>query len=178
MVHSFSRFFRDHFELEFYIRKLAKNGVKLVSITQEMGDDPKRLYDAIENGIADVNDSDLKDRIATLKASRDQAKSDAERVAASLGAAGQKAVAPDMLSKFAATARQRMRIEGGGYRREHVRALAQRVEVDVGEVRILGSKSNLLQALVAGASETKPGAVPSFVPKWCARQDSNLRPPA
>src|SRR5271155_5418919 len=40
IVHSFSRFFRDHFELEFYVRKLAKNGVKLVSITQEMGDDP------------------------------------------------------------------------------------------------------------------------------------------
>src|SRR3546814_14273525 len=79
-----------------------------------------------------------------------------------------------MLSKFAATARQRMRIEGGGYRREHVRALAQRVAVDVGEVRILGSKSNLLQALIAGAAETKPGAVPSFVPKWCTRQDSNL----
>ena len=29
VVHSFSRFFRDHFELEFYVRKLAKNGVKL-----------------------------------------------------------------------------------------------------------------------------------------------------
>jgi hypothetical protein len=40
VVHSFSRFFRDHFELEFYVRKLAKNGVKLVSIIQEMGDDP------------------------------------------------------------------------------------------------------------------------------------------
>jgi site-specific DNA recombinase len=40
VVHSFSRFFRDHFELEFYIRKLARNGVRLVSITQEMGDDP------------------------------------------------------------------------------------------------------------------------------------------
>jgi DNA invertase Pin-like site-specific DNA recombinase len=26
LVHSFSRFFRDHFELEFYVRKLAKNG--------------------------------------------------------------------------------------------------------------------------------------------------------
>ena len=35
VVHSFSRFFRDHFEMEFYVRKLAKNGVKLVSITQE-----------------------------------------------------------------------------------------------------------------------------------------------
>jgi DNA invertase Pin-like site-specific DNA recombinase len=39
IVHSFSRFFRDHFELEFYVRKLAKNGGRLVSITQEMGDD-------------------------------------------------------------------------------------------------------------------------------------------
>jgi DNA invertase Pin-like site-specific DNA recombinase len=40
IVHSFSRFFRDHFEMEFYVRKLAKNGVKLLSITQEIGDDP------------------------------------------------------------------------------------------------------------------------------------------
>ena len=40
VVHSFSRFFRDEFEMEFYYRKLAKNGVKLVSITQELGDDP------------------------------------------------------------------------------------------------------------------------------------------
>ena len=44
IVHSASRrFFRDHFELEFYVRKLAKNGVKLVSITQEMGDDPMHV---------------------------------------------------------------------------------------------------------------------------------------
>jgi site-specific DNA recombinase len=33
VVHSFSRFFRDHFELEFYVRKVAKNGEKLISIT-------------------------------------------------------------------------------------------------------------------------------------------------
>src|SRR5579864_7943927 len=30
IVHSFSRFFRDHSELEFYVRKLAKNGVRLL----------------------------------------------------------------------------------------------------------------------------------------------------
>jgi site-specific DNA recombinase len=35
-----SRFFRDQFQLEFYVRQLAKNGVRLVSITQELGDDP------------------------------------------------------------------------------------------------------------------------------------------
>jgi len=43
LVHSFSRFFRDHFELEFHIRKLARNGVKLISITQEVGDDPMQV---------------------------------------------------------------------------------------------------------------------------------------
>src|SRR5438128_9920762 len=40
VVHSFSRFFRDQFQLEFYVRRLAKNGVRLVSITQELGDGP------------------------------------------------------------------------------------------------------------------------------------------
>ncbi len=40
LVHSFSRFFRDQFQLEFYVRRLAKNGGRLVSITQELGDDP------------------------------------------------------------------------------------------------------------------------------------------
>jgi hypothetical protein len=37
VVHSFSRFFRDAFGLEFYVRKLAKHGVRLLSITQELG---------------------------------------------------------------------------------------------------------------------------------------------
>ena len=50
IVHSFSRFFRDHFELEFYVRKLAKNGVKLISITQEMGDDPMHARQGFWNG--------------------------------------------------------------------------------------------------------------------------------
>ena len=39
----------------------------------------KRLYDAIENGVADPSDPMLKDRIAELKATRDQARLDAER---------------------------------------------------------------------------------------------------
>ena len=40
LVHSFSRFYRDACMSELYLRKLAKNGVRLVSITQETGDDP------------------------------------------------------------------------------------------------------------------------------------------
>ena len=66
-------------------------------------------------------------------------------------------------------ARRRMRTESGGYRRDHLRALAQRVEVDAKEVRIMGSKSVLLRTLVAVSSAKTAGfGVPSFVPKWRA----------
>ena len=39
VVHSLSRFSRDTMHSEFYVRKLAKAGVRLVSITQELGQD-------------------------------------------------------------------------------------------------------------------------------------------
>ncbi len=40
MVHSFSRFFRDAYKFEYHRRKLDKNGVGVISITQEVGEDP------------------------------------------------------------------------------------------------------------------------------------------
>ncbi len=136
----------------------------------------KRLYDAIESGVADLDDPDLKDRIASLKAIRDQSRVDADRASAMLVSAGQKAITAPMLARFAQTARERMRLPGGGYRRDHLRALAQRVEVNDGEVRIMGSKSDLLRTLAAaGGAGTVPGGVPSFVPKWRSRRDSNPR---
>src|SRR5579864_1465161 len=137
----------------------------------------KRLYDAIENGIADLGDPMLKDRIAELKATRDQARADSERAEGALDRLGP-AITPAALKTFARTARRRMRTESGGYRRDHLRALAQRVEVDAKEVRIMGSKSVLLRTLVAVSSAKTAGfGVPSFVPKWRARKDSNFRPP-
>src|SRR6266705_1298257 len=133
----------------------------------------KRLYDAIENGVADLSDPMLKNRIAELKAIRDQARADAERAEDAIERLGP-SITPQALKTFARQARKRMRTEGGGYRRDHLRALAQRVEVDTKEVRILGSKSVLLRTLVAASSAKTAGfGVTSFVPKWRARRDSN-----
>jgi site-specific DNA recombinase len=123
----------------------------------------KRLYDAIENGVADLSDPMLKDRIAELKAVRDQARIDAERAQEAIERAGP-SITPHVLKTFARQARKRMRTENGGCRRDHLRALAQRVEVDRKEVRIMGSKSVLLRTLVA-ASSAKTAA---------AREDSNF----
>ena len=137
----------------------------------------KRLYDAIENGVADLDDPALKERIAGLKAIRDQAQADADRAQAMAETAGQQAITPAMVQKFARTARERIRIDGGGYRREHLRALAQRVEVADGEIRIMGSKGDLLRTLVAasGAKSATLG-VRSSVLNWRRGRDSNPRP--
>jgi hypothetical protein len=92
----------------------------------------KRLYDAIENGVADLADPLLKDRIAQLKATRDQVRADAERAEGALDRLGP-AITPRALTTFARTARRRMRTESGGYRRDPLPALAHRVEVDSNE---------------------------------------------
>jgi len=73
----------------------------------------KRLYDAIENGVADLSDPMLKDRVAELKATRDQARLDAERAEDAIERGGP-AITPQALKTFARTARKRMRTDSGG----------------------------------------------------------------
>jgi site-specific DNA recombinase len=52
VVHSYSRFFREAFEQEFYLRKLAKHGVKVVSITQPVGDESEPVHVMMRKVIA------------------------------------------------------------------------------------------------------------------------------
>ena len=85
---------------------------------------------------------------------------------------GSKAVTPQMVRNFAETARRHIRLEGGGYRRDHLRALAQRVEVADGEVRIMGSKSRLLQVLTG---KNGVNSVPTQGLKWRCMQSSAHR---
>ena len=134
-----------------------------------------RLYDAIEAGVANLDDAALKERIAGLKAIRDQAKADAERTQAALDNEDTHAVSPDMIGALAHKARKGLRLENGGYRRDHLRAFAQRVEVADQEIRVMGTKSELLRTLVAASSaESAAIGVRSSVLKWRTRQDSNL----
>lgn len=126
--------------------------------------------------MTDLDDPALKDRIEGLRAIRDQAKADSERAQAMLESSTQQAITPQMVQRFAATARKRMRLDGGGYRRDHLRAFAQRVEVAEREVFIKGSKDELLRTLVAiGGGKSAETGVPSSVLKWRMGWDSNPR---
>jgi site-specific DNA recombinase len=89
-----------------------------------------------------------------------------------LDLSGSKAITPQMVRTFAKTARQRIRLEGGGYRRDHLRVLAQRVEGAGGEVRIMGSKTRVLQALTA---KNGVNSVPTQGLNWRMGWDSNPR---
>ena len=57
----------------------------------------------------------------------------------------------EKVEAFAAAARKRLRKSDGGYRRDHLRAVAQRIEVmDKTEARIMGSRAALLKTTSAG----------------------------
>ena len=136
----------------------------------------KRLYDAIEAGSLDPAESALGERIAGLTAIRDQAHADAARIQAMLESSSHRAITPEAVREFAGEARSRIRLGKGGYRRDHLRALAQRVEVADHEIRIMGNRTNLLRTLVAAKGGTSAGiGVPTFVPKWRSGWDSNPR---
>ncbi|MET0250920.1 MAG: zinc ribbon domain-containing protein [Novosphingobium sp.] len=137
----------------------------------------KRLYEAIENGVIDVSDASLKDRIAELTATRDQARGEADRAVSHIEKIGP-AVTPDTLRGFALAARKKLRNGDGTFARDHVRAVAQRVEVvSRNEVRIRGLRSELLRTLTAAFGvEAAVLGVRRFDPKWRALVDSNHRP--
>lgn len=74
---------------------------------------------------------------------------------------------PPMIHGFARRARERIRGTEGGYRRDHLRSLAQRVEVADDAIRIMGSKTELPRTLAAGqVRQSTAAGVPRGVPKW------------
>lgn len=60
VVHSYSRFFREAFEQEFYLRKLAKHGVRVISITQPVGDETEPVHAMMRKVIAFSMNTNLK----------------------------------------------------------------------------------------------------------------------
>jgi len=143
-----------------------------------------RLYDAIESGLADTGDENLKTRLKELRMVRDSAKTDADRAEAR--ASDRSAdLTPEIVKRFAGEAKRRLRTDAGDYRRHHLQALAQRIEVGEDAIRITGTRTHLLRVLAGeGAGpplrgvghsrsaglvvETTANEVRTFVPNWLA----------
>lgn len=128
-----------------------------------------RLYQAIENGIADPNDPTLKDRITAVKTERDIAKVAFDRAVAEMRPDVR--LTEEKISAFVEVMRVNLLTGDVPFRRAYLRAMIDNVEVDDTEIRIHGRRTVLERLVMAGGAT--PAAVPSFVRGWLGNLDSN-----
>ncbi|NJO32155.1 MAG: recombinase family protein [Rhodospirillales bacterium] len=126
----------------------------------------RRLYRLVEDGLAQV-DEILKDRIASLKASQAAAVAALDRAKSATRAIDD--VSPLAVDRFARIMRGRLTTGEVTFRKAYISSLVDRIEVDDAEVRIMGRKEVLEQAV--RSSVTPPPVVHSFVPSWRAKRD-------
>jgi site-specific DNA recombinase len=79
------------------------------------------------------------------------------------------------VDRFARAMREGLTTGEVPFRKAYIGSIVDRVEVDDTQVRIMGRKEILEQAV--RSSGTIPPVVHTFVPNWRPRQDLNLRPP-
>ena len=128
----------------------------------------RRLYRLIEDGHAEMDDM-LRERIVSLKADRDRARAVLERARG--GSRPNVDITVEQAERFGALMRKNLTSGEIPFRKAYLGAIIDRVEVDDGQIRIVGRKDVLEQAVLANGAVT-PG-VRSFVRKWRARRDSN-----
>ena len=146
-------------------RRDADYGNRLTGLRGKLSDAEGRLgrlYQAIENGIADPSDPTLKDRVASIKTERDIAKAAFDRAVGEMTPEAR--ITDDKIAAFVATMRQNVLSGDTAFRRAYLRAVIDKVEVDDAEIRIHGRKT-VLERLVMGGGAA-PAGVPSFVREW------------
>jgi len=130
-----------------------------------------RLYRLVEDGLTDL-DPVLRDRLASLKATRDQAQAALDRAKESSAETIQ--VDPAVLERFGRTMQEHFTSGSVPFRKSYLQAIVECIEVGDHQIRIKGSKEVLEQAVMASRAATGSGSQMST--KWRARKDSNLRP--
>jgi len=150
--------------------EVDKRVAALQSELTEAEDKLKRLYKMVEDGIAELDDI-LKERIASLKLDRERASTALDRIKAQ--AMPPTAFDPAMIERFRRVMRENITLGETPFRKAHLQAVIDRVEVDDGIVRTVGDKSTLEQA-VAGLSLAADGVRRRVPKKRRARHDSNV----
>ncbi|MGQ0699364.1 MAG: recombinase family protein [Panacagrimonas sp.] len=132
----------------------------------------KRLYDAIAKGLLDPGEPMLKQQLDGLRLR----KTDAEELLARSRAIEKAALTPPSAAKIKTFADQLvLRLTQGdiALRKAYLRAFVDQVVVGPKEIHIRGRKDVLAAAATKGKVDPE-ARVPTFVPEWRARQESNL----
>jgi site-specific DNA recombinase len=127
-----------------------------------------RLWDAVEAGLSDPRDIEVRDRIEArtreINSLEDEVRMIEEQDRGS-----------SALERFASMVKEALRSEDQHLRKEYLHLLVSEVRLSNSGLVIKGAK-NQLETVVARASESNGSLVPTFASDWRTRQDSNLRP--
>ena len=129
----------------------------------------RRLYQAIEDGVADLSDPTLRERIMAAKTERDITRVANERVAAELSPKAR--ITEEKLGAFIELMRENITQGSIEFRRSYLRAVIDNVEVGDDHIRIAGRKSELLRLVMEPQPATT--ADPTYVRRWRRDRDSN-----
>jgi DNA invertase Pin-like site-specific DNA recombinase len=123
-----------------------------------------RLLELVEQGLLDLTDPALKDRLEGAKLAR-QSASDRIRLLDATGANHPTAITSDTIARLAERLRQTLGDGDPAFRKTYLRLFVDQVVVGDAEIRLRGPTASLAKAAVAG--DLPPtGIVPSFVREW------------
>ena len=132
-----------------------------------------RLYEAVEKGLLPL-DTTLQERSQKLQARR-------QDVLVASAALRDKwevplnKLTPAHVQKFTRALGTRLLDTASGFGKAYLNLLVDEIRLDGNELHIKGSDRALTRA-VSLSKDGKLGNVPSFVPEWRARRDSNSLP--
>ena len=152
-------------------KSAAEVDQRMVALTRERVEAEeklRRLYKLVEDGSSDIDDM-LRNRITTLKTERDLAAAALDRIRVHAIPASD--IPLDVVERFAMAMRENIGSENAPFARAYLRSIVDRIEVDDHEIRIIGDKSTVAQA-IAG-HETGQSRVRSFERNWRPLGDSN-----
>jgi site-specific DNA recombinase len=132
-----------------------------------------KIYEAVESGILPLDET-LQRRVQLAKASRENVLIEIAGLRR-LQTLPVERILPSQVQAFGTLIGKRLRDRTLAFGRDYLRAVVDKVVVNGDTATISGSNAKLMRAV--GAKKPLAGQVPSFIHDWCARRDSNPRPP-
>jgi site-specific DNA recombinase len=131
-----------------------------------------RLLQMVEQGLMNLDDPALKERLETAKIAR---RASAERMKMLDGVenAGAGVITPDKINRVAAALREALKNGDSAFRKAYLRLFVDLVIVGEKDIELRGPTIALAKAASTGRLPPAAGVVPSFVQEWRPVGDSN-----
>jgi site-specific DNA recombinase len=134
----------------------------------------ERLYEAVERGTLPAGDDTLRARAHKLQARRNEALTAIAKLEDQARLASIR-IDPAKIDAFCKLLKDRLTDADSGLGKAYLRLLVDEIRLDREQLTVRGSYGKLADALGI-LEKIELGEVPSSVPVWRARDDSNVRP--